>query len=369
MMKVEEFNKMDEKINQRNFYDSYKSINIISTVLSYFGHLVSIFLAFFFMSKVISSGIPENPIVSGIIAVVVLIGLELLKRYIFDEFSIQSIKNKGIKKSTIALLVTSLLLISASFYSSINGAMEFSSRTEEMDVVADVNIKKYKDSVYEAYSSKITNLEEQNKDLFESNKLLDEEARELPSTWVTNKNKIRSRIDKNNEQIDKNDYKISNIKKERDSDIKDYKNKVISKTKDKKSENSHNSLIFIITSTIIEFIILGGVYFNEYFRYRSHREFREKVEKDPNYQKWYLYDKMLNIVIKEDSKLNEKLPSNKAIVDLCKIHDITVLPKDMKDFLKILNDLKIIKTSGSAKYITMSKDLAKDKLKSNFNIT
>lgn len=367
-MKINEFKKLEKKINGYNFNESYKSINKIMTVLSYFGHIASIFLAFFFMSKILSSAMTDNPIVVFIASVIILSGLEILKRDIFDKFSIQSLKDKSISKAVVPLMITSLLLISGSFYSSINGAKEFSSKSEQIDVKTENDINQFADSLKLVYEPKIEILDNQNQELFESNKLLDEEARNLPPTWVTNKNKIRERIDVNNEQIEKNDTKIQLLKDERDSKIEEYESELLADSNQDKEENSKNSFIFVMISTLIELVILGGVYFSEYYKFRSYKEFREKVEKDPNYQKWLLYNEILSIIFTDDMKMNEKLPSNKAIIEMCKVHDIIVLPKDVTNFMKVLVGLNIIKASGSVKYINKTKEIAQDILRKKFNI-
>ena len=127
-------------------------------------------------------------------------------------------------------------------------------------------------------------------------------------------------------------------------------------------------MAFVLISTLIELIILAGVYFNEYYKFRSYREFRSSIENDPNYQKWMLYEQMLSIVYTEDTKMNQKLPANKSIADMCKVNDIIVMPKDITDFLKVMNDLGIIKTSGSTRYVNKQRDLAFEILRKHFNI-
>jgi hypothetical protein len=66
--------------------------------------------------------------------------------------------------------------------------------------------------------------------------------------------------------------------------------------------------------------------------------------------------------------MNQKLPSNKAIIDMCKVNDMIVLNKDIMDFLKVISNLGIIKVSGSAKYINKQRDLAFDILKNHFGV-
>ena len=132
-MKISEFKKLENKINNYNFNKSYKNINIIMIILSYFGNIASIFLAYFFLSKILYSAIIDNPLLVNISSIIILTGLELLKRDIFNKFSIQSLKDKTISKNVIPLLIFSLLLISTSFYSSISGAKEFSYKSKEID--------------------------------------------------------------------------------------------------------------------------------------------------------------------------------------------------------------------------------------------
>ena len=77
---------------------------------------------------------------------------------------------------------------------------------------------------------------------------------------------------------------------------------------------------------------------------------------------------MLHIIYTDDTKMNQKLPSNKAIIDMCKANGIIVLPKDLSDFLKIITNIGIIKVSGSAKYINKTKELSEEYLRKQYNI-
>jgi cell division protein FtsB len=366
-MKYDEYKKLEESVNNQSFNKNYKNINIVFKFLSYFGHIASIFLAFYFMSKIIAGAI-DNLYIIFISSIILLSGLELLKRDVFNRFSISYIKDSYITKAIAPLLITSLLLIFFSFYSTINGAKQFSSKSKEIETETKNEIKIYKDSISLIYQVKIDVLENQNADLFESNKKLDDEARELPSNFISSKSKIRQRIDINNTQMEKNINLINNIKFERDKDIKEYESNLLSESDNNKEENSKNSFLFAIISTLIELTILGGVYFNEYYKFRSYKEFRDKIEKDPNYQKWLLYDQILSILITDETKMNQKLLSNKAIIDMCKVNDIIVLPKDLTDFMKVLSGLGIIKVSGSVKYIAKTKENAEQSLRKHFNI-
>lgn len=377
-MRISEFKKLEKKINGKNFGESYKGINTMLLALSYFGNLASIFLAYFFLSKIISGPMPDNPVVVFIASVIILAGIELLKRDIFDKFSVSYLKEKTLLKKTLPLLIFSSLLISASFYSSLNGAKQFSSKEIEIEESKNNLVKEYSDSINFIYDEKITLLEDEiaayklkieEKDKEQS--LINQDLQDRG--WLTSSQKSRNKqlteekqiLDN---QIDESELKIENLEVERDSEIADYESEVTKNSNSEKEDNSKNSFIFIILSTIIEFVILGGVFFNEYYKFRAYKEFRDKISKDPNYQKWMLYEEILKTIYPEDAQNNEKLPSNKAMIDMCKLNGNIVLPAEMISFLKLISSLGIIKKSGSTRYINKSREISIELLRKHFNI-
>lgn len=377
-MKISEFKKLEKKITGQNFGESYKGINVMMTILSYLGNLGSIFLAYFFMSKVIGSAMTDNPVAVFISSVVILAGIELLKRDIFDKFSISFLKERSITKGVLPLLIFSMLLISASFYSSLNGAKEFSSKSAQMDESKDNIVQVYSDSISNIYETKIVLIEDEikaykikidEKDVEQA--LINKDLQDRGYLYGSQKSRNKQLTEEKkylDEKVDESEIKINGLKEERDVDISEYEKDLTNETDSKKEDNSKNSFIFIIISTIIEFVILGGVFFNEYYKFRSYREFRDRIDKDPNYQKWMLYEEILKVVYPESALNSQKLPSNKAMIEMCKVNGMIVLPRDMINFLKIINSLDIIKTSGSSRYINKTRDLSFDVLKSHFNI-
>lgn len=372
-MKINEFKDLERKINDINFNQSYKNINIIMTVLSYFGNFASIFLAYFFMSKIISSGI-ENQIAVLISSIIILSGIELLKRDIFDKFSVQYLKEKKLTRSVLPLALVSLLLIFSSFYLSINGAHDFSDKTDNIEMTKDTTLQTFKDSLNVMYGKKIKLKEDE---IYEVKSKINEKDKEQTdiesSQTLTRQQKQRVKDLKTEKEVFRSDItKIENditkIELERDSEIKKKETELSKKGESDKNDSNRNSFLFVIISSVIEIVILAGVYFNEYYKFRSYREYRNKIEKDPNFQKWLLYEQILKIIYTEDTRMNEKLLSNKAVIETCKVNGIIVLPKDITDFMKVLNGLGIIKTSGSAKYINKQRDLSFEILRKNYGI-
>lgn len=373
-MKINEYRKLEQKINGQNFNTGYKNINSLMFILSIFGHFASIFLAYFALSKVLSGVIENNQVVVFLSSVILLTGLELIKRDIFDKFSIQYLKLKSLSKEVLPLFILSLFIISTSFYASIQGAKEFSSKEKVIEQNKKEVVSQFSDSLTNVYNIKISQIESEIKVTKDKIDSKDKEQTDLEAIQPPT-NSARQRIkdlkDEKNilrTDVTKLETDVSNVKNELNSKIKEHEAQVSAETEDRKKDNSNNSLAFILISTLIELVILAGVYFNEYYKFRSYREFRNKLEKDPSYQKWMLYDQMLSIVYPEDAKMNQKLTSNKGIADMCKVNDIIVMPKDITDFLKVINSLGIIKTSGSTRFINKQRDLAFDTLKKHFNI-
>jgi hypothetical protein len=373
-MKINEFKKLEEKINGQNFNQGYKNINVVMLLLSIFGHFASIFLAYFALSKVLGGVIENNPVVVLIASIIMLSGLELLKRDIFDKFSVQYLKAKAFTKDVLPLFILSVAIISTSFYASIHGAQEFSSKEEVIEQAQKETVNQYSDSLTKVYNVKIAEIDTEIKTDKDKIDTKDKEQTELEAIQPptrSQRNRIKDLKDEKNllrSEIAKLEGDQNTIKSELAAKIKEHEETVGAESEDKKKDNSSNSLAFVLISTLIELIILAGVYFNEYYKFRSYKEFRNKLEKDPNYQKWMLYDQMLNIVYTEDTKMNQKLPANKSIADMCKVNDIIVMPKDITDFLKVMNNLGIIKTSGSSRYVNKQRDLAFEILRKQFNI-
>lgn len=373
-MKINEFKKLEDKINNQNFNQGYKNINAMMFVLSIFGHIASIFLAYFALSKVLSGVIENNPVVVFFASVILLSGLELLKRDIFDKFSIQYLKVRAFTKDVLPLFLLSIAIISTSFYASIHGAKEFSSKTEVIEKDKKELVVKITDSITNSYNTKILDIENEIKSVKSKIETKDKEQTELeaiqPPTRSA-KQRIKDLKDEKNilrGDITKLESDEAKVKEELSIKIKAQETEITTETEKKKEGSESNSLAFVLISTLIELIILAGVYFNEYYKFRSYREFRQKIEKDPNYQKWMLYNQILEIIFPEDTKMNQKLPSNKVIADMCRVNEIIVMPKDVINFLKVINNLGIIKTSGSTRFVNKQRDLAFEVLKKHFNV-
>jgi len=373
-MKISKFKEIDKFILNNSFSESYKNINSIMFILSIFGHFISIILSCFLLYKVIFSA-TESSSISLIISLILLSGLELLKRDFFDKFSFQYLKLKTLShKDVYPLLIISSLIISLSFYASIKGSKEFSAKADKIENINEVKVNQYSDSVNTLYDGKIKFINDEissNKKLFENKDI--EQTQLQSNEKITSVQKERiSDLKSQKLDIKKNitelDSSISKIKSERDLIIKEYNDKSFKNVDKFKNDNNQNSLIFVIISILVEIIILLGVYFNKYYVFRTWTDFKEKITNDSSYQKWILYDEILNIIYNKNLKVNDKLPSSKNIIEILKINNIRIPSKDLTDFLKLLNSIGIIQTSGSYRLFLKTKDSSIELLKQHFNI-
>jgi hypothetical protein len=374
-MKLSEFKKLEESVKEQDFSKSFKNINKVMFFLSIFGHISSIFLAYFLVSKILSGAIIDNQVLVTISSIILLSGLELLKREIFDKFSLQQIKYKSVLKSDVfPLMAVSIVIVSISFYASIKGAQEFSTKSKEIETKIETDIKSFEDSLRMMEKNETSILKSKIDVIDTKINDKDQEQTELQNSADLNrqgKNRIK---DLKNQIKDLNNEKnilkseIDTLQKRTERKILSYRKVEEIKGQEKKTENKDNSFFFVMISTLIELVILFGVYFNEYYKYRSYTDFKDKIEKDENYQKWYNYNKLLNIIYNKDSKINDKLSSMKNIQDLCKVNGLIFLNKDLVSAFKMLTSLGIIRTGGSSKYIAKSKDTADELLRNHFGI-
>jgi hypothetical protein len=374
-MDINEFKKLEYSIKEESFHKEYKSINVVMFCLSIFGHIASIFLAYFLLSKILSGAITDNPTLVLIASVIMLTGLELLKRDIFQKFSTMSIKLKAfLHKQIYPLLFMSIAVVSVSFYATISGASEFSSKEKEIEKVAEENTQKYVDSLNSAYNVKIQEFEKESRDIKSKIEAKDNEQTSLESVQpLTSAQRSRVRDLKAEKDILRQDLvkvdtSIAVTKRELDTKVKEYQDKINESSSKKKDENKTNSLLFVVISTLIEFIILAGVYFNRYYKIRTYNEYKMKIENDPNYQKWMLYDTLIDVVYNVDIKINDKFPSSKTIIELAKLNGVNLLQRDAADFIKMLSSLSILRTSGPSKYFGKSLETAKEIIRQHFNI-
>ena len=379
-MKIHKFKKLENEVKKKDFASGYSGVNILMKGLSFLGNLGSIFAASFFMMKLMG-GLISSGIVVAIVSFILLISLELIKRTIFDKFSLEFIRSKYnlVKREVVILMFFSIGIICASFYSSLNGAQEFADRNDQIETVIDADINQFEDSLrVNIYQPKIDEIEQEITDMKADTKLKDDEMtlineKLIERGWLTSSEKgrikdLKEEKEYNRTQIELKETKVADLNTELETKVTDYKNDVETDGATDKEENKSNSLIFVAISTLIEFLILIGIFFGKYYSYTSYNDFRKKMDKDPRYQKWVLYSEVMEVVYMNDAVIGDKLPTQKDILEFCKMNDIYMSKNELSEFFKLLGALNIVKTSGPYKFIHKEKEEAEDVLSKYFKI-
>lgn len=376
-MKLEQFKKIEKEVKQ-NFSEKYSGIRTLLYISSYFGNLMSILLAFFFLSKLLLesvSFINNNVLIYGI-TILILVGLELFKRGLFTKFSLEFVSSKfDLAKKEVAFLgISSLLVIGFSFYSSLRGAAEFTSKDAIISENVEKNVLEYKDSLNKNNVVKFTEIEAEIKEKKDKINKKDIEQTAIQASPKLTKSQMSRVKDLKEEkevlksEIKESESKVEVLKSEIEKDVEKYKLEITSKSDDDKNKNKSNSFVFVIISTIVEFLILIGIYFDKHYKWVSYTDYKRKVNNDPMYQKWIVYDGLLDSLYTTETQIGERIGSINNIIDICRTNNILITQKEATECLKLLTNLKILKLSGAYRLIQKDKESAVDLLRENFKI-
>lgn len=335
-MRFTTFKNIEKKVKRQSFYASYFTLDKILYVLSFFGNIASVFLASFFFTKLFSEILTDisSPTLILITTIILLIALELLKRNIFHKFSKEILRYKTIfNGETFTLSVFSILIISMSFYASLRGAREFSSKNDIITQNTSAKVDNYKDSMKIIYDTKISKIEDEN---IRADKRIEiQDALTVSSVSQRDKRRIDREINNIRKDKDKNDIKIKELKTEYEDVITKYEKTHIGKASIEISKNQSNSVIFIILSTIIELLILIGIFFNISYNFISYNTMRDIIMSKGSYKTWLLYSELL------DYMYSNNVDSIDKLVELCNFNNINISENQIKDFLKLLENLDI----------------------------
>lgn len=386
-MKFEDFKKLKNEIKDKNFFNNYQGFSKLSYFLSYVGNLFSILFAYFFINEIIMSTILNpTPTLTNVAigaSILILTTLELVKRFVFDKFSQSAIKEKFKfkEKESVILGIICACLIATSFYFSLNGAEKYADKKDDIQQTTVVQVTTYADSLNKKYDVKISTLEDQNKTLFETNQGYETRLTTLATQYSdgtmspsdlrrirTEMNQIRKDKEINTQLIDKNEVRIKEIKTEKEGEITKFESKQTEHATKKIEDTSKNPFIFLVFSTVIEFLILFGIWFINYYKLRSVEDYERLINKDPKYKTFYNWSEFINIVYKTDTRIGDVLPFKVELMKILKSNNIDLSTKELDDMMKIFTHIGILKPKGNKKAIAVSKEDAFEMVKGHLKV-
>jgi len=356
----EKYVELKRKTLIKSYTERFKWVDQFLYWFSWFGNAVSIFLAFFFMQHLFLSSFNEvgNSIFVPIGIVIFLTMFELLKRYVFGIFSVEVIKTKFqiFKSNLLSFLIGVFILLSLSFYLSLNGAYVFIDNTKTFKAQTETNIVSKADSINAFYFNEYI------KPLMDDNRILNEQNSKLP-TWDS---KGRS---ENNLKIKENNDKITNYESRRDKEVDEFKNKQTSKLTESIDQNKYNLISFILISSLIEIIIMIGIYYDKYYNHKMVLEYEETVINTPEFKKWYKYNFILELIYNKSKNVGDQVPSVNNIIELSESGGVKITKPELDKIFKILYYLEIVKLEGNRRFINISEEEGKKSLRNYFNIS
>jgi hypothetical protein len=366
------YQKLKGDVKDKGFYTKYKGLMKFMWYASFVANGFGILFAYFHLNKVIEQAVdPTNSIllISILtICVLILTGLEYLKRFVFNEFSAMWISNKfgfkGVEMGVLAFV--SIFLIVVSFYLSVHGAAEYAAKSDTIKNQTEATIESKETDISNTYDKKIAVLDSTNMALAKLKMEYDGRA----ESAATNRDKTyyRNQVKEQQALIEKNEEKVKELKKERDAEIEKTATKITSKADETLKSNEGNSMRFLIFSTIIELFILIGIFFKNLFNIKSVREYEEISRKDPRYRNLVLYNGLIDIIYKKDSQIGDALPYKTEVAKMLKLNQVDLIGKDLDDTLKIFTHLGIVQLRGSKRILKMDKEEAKVAIKEYLKI-
>ena len=362
-MELKKYDTIRKEIKKMDFEGKFKRLSDWLYLFSFVGNVGSIFFAYFLIYPLFNDAISHyiqtdstNIIISSIFTVLILSMFELIKRIVLKNFSFDFVKERfKIKEfSIISWLIISLGLIVLSFYFSINGAMKFADNTIVVEQQINKELKFKQDSVKSVYQKRINEEESNIQQLKDLNIALSNKI--ITSNFIS---AIQSSIDKNIKEIEKYDNNVNKLKEELKSKINEFeieKNNTLNKITD---ENNISIFVFILISSLIELLIIGGIYFKSYYDLTVFRKNEPHLENFFKKREQYLV--LLSYIYKKG-----KLTTGDVVIgvnrlkETLKDNNIQNVNKLVTSFYSDLEYNNIIKTEGKRKYFVVDFEKANE---------
>lgn len=342
-MKLDKYNRLKNELETFSFE---KNFNPLSITLYYFSFLGNVFLILFsyFFIKDVTNSIPNlfsgQDLFFSIFIILFMTGYELFKRFAFEQLTSAIMKYRKVTLNIVIGLIVSCLLISGSFYLSLNGAHRLVDNSSEIQTQLDTTQTKKTDEIVSLYQSRI--------------KLKENQIEAINNN--DNDGVLSSRQRKVVQDLE-ND--IKELENDRDSRIKEAESKIGNKFSKQENKIQENSFAFAIMVFFLEAIILIGVAFNSYYIWNSYIEMKNLMN-SPKYKQLELNINLLKLYYqngrKKESDLVIPITKFKALVSSAKIN---CMQKDITNFISLCSELEIITGVKRNKSYNMSFEKAK----------
>ena len=362
-MELKKYDTIRKEIKKMDFEGKFKQLSDWLYLFSFVGNVGSIFFAYFLIYPIFNDAISHyiqtdstNIIISSIFTVLILFMFELTKRIILKNFSFDFVKERfKIKEfSIISWLIISLGFIVLSFYFSINGAMKFADNTIVVEQQINKDLVFKQDSVKSVYQKRINEEESNIQQLKDLNIALLNKI--TTSNFIS---AIQSSIDKNNKEIEKYGNNVDKLKEELKSKINEFKIEKDNSLNKTINDNNISILVFILISSLIELLIIGGIYFKSYYDLTVFRKNEPHLENFLKKRDQYLV--LLSYIYKKGKlTIGDVIIGVNRLKETLKDNNIQNVNKLVTSFYSDLEYNNIIKTEGKRKYFVVDYEKANE---------
>jgi len=358
-MDIAKYDKLRKKINKKDFEGNNKGLDKWLYRFSFVGNAGSIFFSYFLLYPALLKAITIN-MISGfwgialafVFTTTFLVIFEIIKRYLFRNFSSDYVaNNKKINPSIAGWFAVSLAIVVLSFYLSLVGSKNLASTSEVKNNIVQTKVDNDKNLFSLKYENEKKIYENDNIKLREINNNLRQTLSETPINYTSVRRDYQSNIDKNTQAINDNQLEIKKIEDKLNQKTDELKFNFIYSKAGNAAEDSSNIVLFIIIAIFSEIIIIGGVYFREFYEYNLYVINQQKFDKI--YLKKDRYKALLTFIY-NNGKLQ---PGDKVISGLeikAVVAEKTVIKnsnKIIEEFLHDMDRLNIFSTVGKRRYI------------------
>lgn len=358
-MEIKDYDKLRKKINIKDFEGNNKALDKWLFGFSFVGNIGSIFFSYFLLYPALLKAISINvvagfsaSILAFIFSVTFLTIFEIIKRYLFRNFSSDYVKNNRKISGPIATWFTaSAAIVLLSFYLSLVGSKNLASTSVTQNNIATTQVDAQKDSLVVQFERKKHTYEVDNQALRTVNNDLRNSLAQTPIGWSSIRRDYQTSIDKNTNIITGNQSEINRIDAQLTQRVGELKSGLSTTIADNRVEDTKNIVLFIIIAIFAEVMIIGGVYFREWYEYNLYVINQQKFEKI--YQKKDRYKALLAFVYK-DGKLapgDQVMPGQQLKETVVEKANIQNSNKVVDEFLKDMDNLGIFNTVGKRRMI------------------
>jgi len=360
-MDLKKYDELKKKINTKDFEGNNNGLDKWLFRFSFIGNASAIFFAYFLVYPALLKTITLH-FISGFWGAAIAVSLTLIfltifevtKRYLIRNFSSDYMRNNRKPNPKImGWFTTAMTIIILSFYLSISGSKNLASTSIFKNTVTEMQILVQTDSISLAYENKKTIYLNDNETLRMVTNDLRQKLAETPLNYITARREYQTSIDKNTKIIGDNQVEITKIDTELNARVSELNNRLNSARLSNKTEDTKNIFLFIIIVIFNELIIIGGIYFREYFEYTLFEINQQKFEKI--YQKKDRYRALLTFVYGNGKaiigdKVMSGLELKKHVADNTNIINSN---KVVENFLENMDRIGIFTTNGKRRHIAI----------------